>query len=359
MGVVIKLLEPAKVYDINNLKASPIAELPAGSEIDVENILKAWKPWYKFILPDGRVGVISQLTKSQMLGYEAPKAGGWANFLKVLESANPQQYGYDLPDCIKAYEREIIRHIQTDKNPEAVILGCSQAGADRLLQQEVVGDDLIKNLHEKANKLDFNAINVLARIEEAQKRRLISDALIRLLLEQVNDASKWAQCASALYLIEATRNDGQLMRVVLNAYASHADQWWNFPKFSVFWKHTADDRIIDFLVGLLDKGFQEAYDDLTDLSISGLFIKKNRFSTAYYAAIELLEIGEERGVREIVPHLLEFVAHKSQEITDSELTNWCISHIGVFEPYLKEHLNHPDDRIRSNALYLLGRAAKV
>ena len=364
MGVKIQLLESAKVYDINNLKSNPITELEAGTEIEVENVLKAWKAWYKLTLPDGRVGLISVLTKAQSLGYVALKAGGWPNFVKVLGHVNPQQFGYDIMECVKEYERDIVKHIQTDKNPEAVILGCSRAGADWLLEEAVINDNVVDLLTKKARKPDISAIQTLVIIERVQKRQLISDGIIKLLIgkARVTDTCNMETYTGFLVDIACVRQSNQIVDDIIDIYRASKYEYITYGGFRGLHKITKDDRIVDFLIAQLDQGFR-VYDKFSpDLSVADLFVTKYRWGPAYYAAEELLAIGEERGIHEIVPRLLEFLVYKNPETvgkilgSDTELVDWCVRNRNTLNPYLHDGLNHKDEKIRARAEYILNKS---
>ena len=332
--VKIKLLESSKVYDINNLKANPIFELATGTEIEVQNVLKAWKAWYKLTLPDGRIGLISSLTKAQVLGSVVPKAGGWSNFIRVLESDNAEQLGYDLLECIKEYEREIIMHIQTDKDPEAVILRCSRSGADWLLKKEVVNDDVIQLLRTKSSQLLTKSstlnkyplpIFALAEIEKAQKEQYVDNNLIELLVEKAKSDELYTRSSSisALEAIECARKNGVLIPIIIDACRVHGENC-----SITLWKSSQDDRIIDFFIEQLDRNFLEI-DSLKSSIVHTVFYP----GAALVAAEILLMTGKERGIREIFPHIMEYVKNGDSRVKD-EMAKWCIKHSSILIEYL-------------------------
>jgi hypothetical protein len=365
MGVKIKLLEEAKVYDINNLKATPILELASGTELEVENVMKAWKAWYKVTLSDGRIGLISTLTKAQSLGYISPKAGGWSNFVKVLASGNPDRYGYNMAECIQEYEREIIKHIQTDKNPEAVILGCESAGEDGFLQEEVINNNVIEHLAKNALKPSLASIQILVKIERLQKRHLLNDGIIKLLIEKArkSDALWMDPHVSFLVDIALLRQSSQLVDEIIEIYRTSKYQYFEFGGFRDLHRITKDDKIVDFLITQLDRGFRVLDKHAQANNLSDLFLSTDRWGPAYYAAEELLTIADPRGISEIVPHILAFVAGEHIDnirsylqggggghLGNPELREWVVEHGQIFFPYLIEGLNYKNAEARCFAI---------
>lgn len=364
MGVMIKLLEPANVYDINNIKANPIAELNAGTEVEVESVFKAWKVWYKVKLPDGRVGLIPTLTKAQSLGYLAPKAGGWSNFVKVLASGNPEQYGYDMDECIKEYEQEIINHIQSNKDVD-VILGCARVKADWLLQEEVINQDVVDHLAKKALKSDLSPIQALIKIEQIQKKNLVSDEVIKLLITKAkaSDSLMWSPYISFLIDVALLRQSSTLVDEILDIYRNSKYQYFAYGGFRALHLITNDNRIIDFLVDQLKLGFRLIDKYTQTQSLSDLFIYKNTWGPAYYAAEELLAIGDLRGISAIVPHVLAFVAGEhirnikgsfipggsGGHLGNPELREWVVEHSQLFHSDLVDGLYYNSPEARGSA----------
>lgn len=366
MGVMIKLLNSVKVFDINNIKANPIAEIEAGTELEVEIVVKAWKTWSKLTLPDGRVGLIPQqdLKGSQFGEYHAPKAGGWSNFIKVLASGNPDQYGYNMVECIQEYEREIIEHIQTDKSPEAVISGCMRAGENRFLQEKVINNNVIEQLLKNALKPKLDSIQILVKIEQLQNRHLISDGIIKLLIEKARKSYSLQMNPYISFLedIAIMRQSSQLVDEIIDIYRTSEYQYFEYGGFKCLHQVTEDDTIVDFLITQLDRGFRVIDKHTKANSLSDLFVYKNRWGPAYYAAEELLAIGDARGISEIVPHVLAFVAGEhiknvgsylaggiGGHLGNPELREWVVEHGQVFHSDLVEGLYYDSPNTRGSA----------
>lgn len=365
MGIKLQLLESAKVYDINNLKGNPIAELEPGTPVEVENILKSWKAWYKLTLPDGRIGVFSVLTKVQNLGFEAPKAGGWSNFSKILQQADPHKFGFDIMDCINEYEPNIVKHIQTDKSPEGLILGCNRVGADHFLEEQVVNNSVINVLLKNARKNNMSAIQTLIKIENIQKRHLISDELIKWLKDKTKSSGSFEMATFAGFLVDIAiiRKSVQLVDEIIDIYRNSKYPYVEFQGFRLLHNIPDDNRVIDFLISQLSHGFrlEDKYAQVNNLS--DMFIKNYRWGPAHFAAEELLAIGDSHGIYEIIPNVLAFVAGEhikniykynldggGGHLGNPELREWVVDHSLVFFPYLIEGLNYKNAEARCFAI---------
>jgi hypothetical protein len=349
----IKLLEDADVYDINNFKSPPIFKLPAGTEADQVPILKGWKSWHKITLSDGREGLIPGIIKIQLLGSIVPKGGGWANFRKVLKDENPARLGFDMPDCIKSYEKEVVEAIRTDNDPARIIVHCSEAGAGRLLQKELIGENVIERLLKNALKLDAFSIKALIILQKVQQRKVISDTLLGLLAEKAcnEKIEYYARYEYLSYLLspELESNWTGLIPGILGAHRSIKKvSAVYFISLKNLWVATHDSRILDALISHLDEHF--AVKDILKSTTFTTFYEK---AIAWGAADELLDIGDPRGIREIIPGLLKYMALSYEFLLGNEklqiyipIKEWVVRHGDIFLPDLIKGIEHKEEYAR-------------
>ena len=184
----IKLLEPAGVYNQDDIKSPPFFEIPVDTEVEIRSIkIKAWKTWLLIELPDGRKGLISGKVKALHLQPDPPKtkAGGFPNVKLALKGLDPEIKGHDLVDCVREYTDELTEAIRKDKNPERMIINCSEAGADWMLQENVIDEKKIGWLVKKAYENKPLSLTALLHIERARNRTVIDDDLISYVVEEV------------------------------------------------------------------------------------------------------------------------------------------------------------------------------
>lgn len=312
MSTKIMLLETADVFDIDNINADPITQLDAGTEIEIDSVMKNLKYWRKITLPDGKFGLMSVQTKAKVIEYDplAPViCGRWSNFEKILmSSSNPDQYGFDMPICLKEFEQEVKKLIQTSKKPEMVILACYHAAANGFLKEDVVTENVVDTLNKNALKVDLSAINSLIQIEQIQKRQIISDEIIRRLVEQAKKATPLIEIYTDLLVkIAFSHQNQQIVLDILDIYRTATNEDKTYRSLRGLRSINNDNKIIDLLITQLDQGFRVSDKSVSAQSLSDLFLNPQKWGPAFYAAEELLAIGAERGIREIVPHLLKFI----------------------------------------------------
>jgi hypothetical protein len=269
----------------------------------------------------------------QNFGVIAPKGGGWSNFIKVLRSYNPQQYGFDLPDCIQAYEREIIETIQTEENPEVLIIKCSEVGADDVVQKAALNDNLIRSLIDRSR-------------------------------DATND--RWGSATHALIAIEKIRKDGKLISSIVEAFRIHQREEYLAVKLLSL--VTQDDQVMNLLIDLLGtpflvylprSTFETLYSIANEMTVteSGALKLPDRWvpGSAMGAAEVLLATGDKRLIRKIVQHLFEFIASDGfdRNTLNGPMKEWCYRYKKELRPHLMEGLNHENNKVRVFAVNYL------
>jgi hypothetical protein len=345
----VKLLELTKVYHLNDIKAPPFAEIPADTEVEMIKIsIKGWKPWVEIKLPDGSKGLIPRKTKMQLIDIERIQheqtlrlskitSGGFLKIMMALMSDDPQSHGIDLVEGIREYEDMIIDWILKKKNPERVIINCSEAGADWMLQETVIHDERIKYLISKAYKNNRSSLIALLHIEQAQSRKLIDDELISHILKEVQREVPWYKTKKwstiELTTIEIFRKDGEMVPHIIQNYDNRAV---NYQLQKITW----DDRIVNFLMKKLRKELEELWWRVVPVSLVKSVLEEN---TGLFAAEQLIVIGKEKEIRRVVLRAWSIYNKRSYRHR-KKMVEWCVKHYSVLSEYLLEYLENEEMR---------------
>lgn len=245
--------------------------------------------WVEIKLHDGSTGIILGDTKCKKF-IPDDTCRGFKNLIKILRKDKPEESGFDIPACITTHEFDLIKYIQTAKDPERVIMACHGAGADWLLEKDILDEGLIESLIQKSYQFNQESVWALLDVERVQERELVNQELIDHFILHVNEENNWYKCISCLLSIEKSRKDGKLIADILTNYETSYNRQ-QFSNLTELWQQSRDDRIIDFLITMLDREFRVEVPN-EDVSISALFVTKYGMGKAFYAAEALLKIGE-------------------------------------------------------------------
>jgi hypothetical protein len=280
------------------------------------------------------------------------KGGNFPKFLTNLVG-DPHYYGDELIEYIQEYENELINFIPKTTYLEAIIIACGEVGANWMLDEKVINDEIINKLIKKIHKgkitssirKKHKSILALLYVEQAQNRILIDDDLISLIVKDVQKGApihkrKWT--SRMLAEIELFRKDGKMIEHIIHNYDGEALNYWTG-------KITWDDRIYDFLIKGLDEPWWYK-------KITGLYTFEYLPSKGIVAAEALLKIGKEHGIRKVFLRSAEIhriINEGSFLNTYMNTVEWCVENYNVLSEYIFDYLDNMDLDLRHFIVLIL------
>ena len=272
------------------------------------------------------------------------KHGKFSKFMTNL-IGDPHHYGDELITYIQEYKTELIDFIPKTTYLEAIIIACGEAGADWMLCEKIIDDEIINKLLKKMYKGKISSslgkkrksLTALLYIEQAQNRKLMDDDLISLIVTDVQreaPAHKTKWTSRDLAEIELFRKDGKMIQHIIQNY----DGWaFNYLTGMITW----DDRIYDFLI----KGLDEPW---------WFGVATDFFKTEYHpdkgiiAAEALLKIGKEHGIHKVILKSAEIHYSDNEKILtlDRKTVDWCARNYEFLSDFIFDYLDTDDIDIR-------------